>query len=250
MNYYIGWDVGGWNCDGNRRSRDALCALTGDTWDTLTLVGVPWRGNLRGALVANGVLTAILNKVQIELNKGDSVTWAIDTPLGWPNAFRDLICGNGNTVNVPEEASENPYLFRQTELCLFQQGFRPLSPVRDMIGSQSTKGIHFLRRCGFNRENTGIWRTSGHTAIETYPTPARESAHLKITFAGLQGLLQQQPAAAGINALVDVQDSLWCALVAAMFALDRNGLRPPGQNIPPEEGWIWVPTDCRAGGGA
>jgi hypothetical protein len=40
---YIGWDVGGWNCDKNNKSRDALVILDAD----LKLIGKPWRGNLR-----------------------------------------------------------------------------------------------------------------------------------------------------------------------------------------------------------
>lgn len=71
MNYYIGWDVGGWNCDHNQTSRDALCALTGNTWDTLALAGEPWRGNLREALVENDTLNAIPAKMAIQLN-GDN----------------------------------------------------------------------------------------------------------------------------------------------------------------------------------
>lgn len=247
MNYYIGWDVGGWNCDHNRTSRDALCALTGDVWDALTLVGVAWRGNLRATFLANGILTAMLDKVQVHLHKGDKVVWGIDTPLGWPTAFRTLLGDNVNVVDVPEESHLNPYLFRRTEQRLVQQGFQPLSAVRDMIGSQSTKGIHFLRRCGFCRKTTGIWSSSSHTAIETYPTPARENARLQGAFAGLQSRLLQQPAAAGMNALNDVQDSLWCALVAAMFTLDPTALHSPDGDIPPEEGWIWVPNDINAG---
>jgi hypothetical protein len=40
--FYIGWDVGGWNCDKNGKSRDALVILDAD----MNLIGKPWRGNL------------------------------------------------------------------------------------------------------------------------------------------------------------------------------------------------------------
>ena len=40
---FIGWDVGGWNCDKNQNSRDAIVIL--DT--NREIVGSPWRGNLR-----------------------------------------------------------------------------------------------------------------------------------------------------------------------------------------------------------
>lgn len=239
MDYYIGWDVGGWTCDHNRTSRDALCALAGNTWDTLALAGEPWRGNLREALVENNTLNAILAKMSIRLNgdNAEGTTWAIDTPLGWPDAFRSLLADNGNAVDVPEESHLNPCLFRQTERWLAQQGFRPLSAVRDKIGSQSTKGMHFLRRCGFRREAVGTWTASSHKAIETYPRPVRTNATLRRSFERLNNPLWQQ----------DIQDSLWCALVAAMFTLDPTALHSPDGDIPPEEGWIWVPNDINAG---
>lgn len=41
--YCIGWDVGGWNCDKNPRSRDAIVILDAEN----TIAGQPWRGNLR-----------------------------------------------------------------------------------------------------------------------------------------------------------------------------------------------------------
>jgi hypothetical protein len=247
MNYYIGWDVGAWHCDRRGNPQDALCALKGDSLQGLDLVGTAWRGNLREALVAKDpVFAAALKKVGIELREGQSATWGIDTPLGWPNAFRDLIGSNGNTVDVPKKATRNLYLFRQTEFWLFDGRFRPLSTVQDRIGSQSTKGIRFLHRCRFNRQSVGIWKANGHTAIETYPAPVRTSKCLGSVFKRLKARLLRQPAARGDNAQKDVKDSLWCALVAATFALDRNRLHAPPQNIPPEEGWIWIPEDCKA----
>jgi hypothetical protein len=44
--FFIGWDVGGWNCDKNGKSRDAVVILDAK----LKLVGRPWRGNLRTAI--------------------------------------------------------------------------------------------------------------------------------------------------------------------------------------------------------
>jgi hypothetical protein len=241
MHYYIGWDVGGWNCD-HAKSQDALCVLKG-TWDNLNLTGEPWRGNLREVLVAEcGNLATILQKVKVKPEEAQSVTWAIDTPLGWPKPFCELVLGRGDPAHVPPRGNNNPYLFRRTEQWIAQQGPRcPLSAVRDKIGSQSTKGIYFLRRCGFERENIGIWKAGGHTAIETYPTPVRGNPRAQGAFAHLQSSLSEQSAAAGINALSDVQDSLWCALIAAMFAIDREGLYPPERDVSAEEGWIWIP---------
>ena len=46
--FYIGWDVGGWNCEKNGKSRDAIVILDA----ALQIVGKPWRGNLRTTLNA------------------------------------------------------------------------------------------------------------------------------------------------------------------------------------------------------
>jgi len=46
--FFIGWDVGGWNCDKNAKSRDAIVIFDED----LHIVGAPWRGNLRQAINA------------------------------------------------------------------------------------------------------------------------------------------------------------------------------------------------------
>ncbi len=41
--YFVGWDVGAWNCDKNGTSRDAIVILD----EQRVIVGEPWRGNLR-----------------------------------------------------------------------------------------------------------------------------------------------------------------------------------------------------------
>lgn len=46
--YSVGWDVGGWNCDKNGKSRDVIVILGA----SLTIVGKSWRGNLRANIDA------------------------------------------------------------------------------------------------------------------------------------------------------------------------------------------------------
>jgi hypothetical protein len=143
----MGWDVGGWHCDQNRKSRDALVLL--EALDVvLQPLGRPWRGNLRVELATLTGVRLICKMLELcgldELGPFD-LTIAIDTPLGWPQAMLDLATGGGPTC-VPEDDDLNPYTRRVTEIDLVTRGcgYRPLSAVRDMLGSQSTKGIHFL----------------------------------------------------------------------------------------------------------
>jgi hypothetical protein len=112
--FYVGWDVGGWNCDKNGKSRDAIVVL--DT--TLQIVGKPWRGNLRNTI--NEVTdTASFLKALFALcgpgspGAAERVTMAIDTPLGFPQAFASLI--TGHRVSDPiDDSATNPYLFRHS----------------------------------------------------------------------------------------------------------------------------------------
>jgi hypothetical protein len=60
--FYIGWDVGGWNCDHNQKSRDAIVILSHD----LSIVGRPWRGNLRALLGLWGDYSLNKNRIEIQ----------------------------------------------------------------------------------------------------------------------------------------------------------------------------------------
>ena len=156
---YIGWDVGGWNCDKNKSSRDALVVLDANR----TLLGQPWRGNLCAAInQANTTaewVQALLDCCQVAYSPNDlpSVVLAIDTPLGFSQAFRQQSNGEGAAGSIADSAT-NPYLYRRTARYLFEQGLAPLSPVKDMIGSQATKGMHALARFAPRSAQVGVWQ--------------------------------------------------------------------------------------------
>lgn len=112
---YVGWDVGGWNCDANRESRDALVILGPD----LRIQGVPWRGNLRQSIneaESSGEWTeAIWRLCAIPTPAADtSVVMAIDTPLGFSREFLNLLLGR-SFVPRHESSDSSPYLYRHTE---------------------------------------------------------------------------------------------------------------------------------------
>jgi hypothetical protein len=240
--FFIGWDVGAWNCD-KGDSRDAL-SVTAETKGKLAIRG-RWRGNLRQVLDEDSgleILRQFFRLCEIEPPKRVKATIAIDTPLGWPQpALQLLVCGT--TTRVPKKADENPYLFRKTELRLFSQRFRPLSTVRDLIGSQSTKGIHFLKKAGLRIESVGVWSATNQdtavTAIETYPAPCKRSPSACKTFLDVMGTEN----VAGSRREHDLQDALRCALIAWWFRADRSKLAEPSPDIPCDEGWIWLPKD-------
>lgn len=227
---FIGWDVGGWNCDKNGKSRDAIVILD----SVLNLVGKPWRGNLRKCICSatntRDWLAGLFAHCQAEFpGPLTSVTMAIDTPLGFPEQFVAL--ATGRSWGEPDaDSGNNHYLFRHTERHLFAQGLRPLSAIKDMIGSQATKGMHALAKFAPQVESCGVW-TDGHgfRAIETYPTACRDTKAIKQFLNGRNRLKPD-----------DLEDSRVCALVAHLFATERATLEGPDATVPSREGWIWV----------
>ena len=234
---FIGWDVGGWHCDRNPKSRDALLVLDADNKP----VGCPWRGNLRQAIndnsTASEFVSAILKFCGIDRTTTSAVlaTLAIDAPLGFPHVLTRLIASK-ETVEPSEHVADNPYLFRLTERRLVAEGVRPLSSLKDMIGSQTTKAMHVVAKYCPDRTRVGVWSDNEYLqAIETYPSLCRSRAPdaLEALEAGMK---------TSIGKHSDIRDACVCAWVAREFVLSPENLEPPVCEAPPSEGWIWAPT--------
>jgi hypothetical protein len=241
---FLGWDVGAWNCDRNRQSRDALCALEVNE-SGIAVVGKPWRGNLREIIVGfegPTLIDKLLEQVGIDADHTRHLTIAIDTPLGWPSRMVKLVTTEA-TADVPEAADKNPYLFRAQELKLFTAGHRPLSMVRDMIGSQSTKGIHFLRRAQLLPHAPGVWGRNLTFAIESYPAAAvQDKEILKLTKHILDGVVSRDAMERSEAWQGDIRDAITCALVARLHRHQPDYLEAPSDGVDPAEGWIWLPN--------
>jgi hypothetical protein len=243
--FYIGWDVGGWNCDKNGKSRDAIVILD----EALQIIGKPWRGNLRSTINTAAGAVAFVHALFALCDAHDRfalgsaaaqplasrITLAIDTPLGFSQAFVGLANGL-QCVEPIGQSNTNPYLFRHTERFLFEHGLTPLSAVKDMIGSQATKGMHVLAKFAPHRTSCGVWTDSQHlVAIEAYPSACKKSPTMAMLRQGYPTLDHE-----------DKTDALSCALVAYLFDQKREALAAPDAGVPPGEGWIWVPTDVLA----
>lgn len=230
--YFIGWDVGGWNCDKNPRSRDAIVIVDAD----LAIVGQAWRGNLRRIInqadTAQEFVAALFSLCKAELPQQIAVTLAIDTPLGFSEHFVALITQYQSAGPI-QNSSTNPYLFRSTEQFLFDHGLSPLSAIKDMIGSQATKGMHVLAKYTPQIVECGAW-SGGNllTIIEAYPSACKTSASLQSQLSGYSELPHE-----------DCRDALICALIAERHARQRTTLTLPPESISPREGWIWIPRD-------
>lgn len=247
LEFSLGWDVGGWNCDKNPKSRDAVVILdaAGD------LVGRPWRGNLRTvineAATSRDWLRALFALCGADLPAAtiDAVL-AIDTPLGFSEAFARLATRQGYEEPIGSSAT-NPYLFRKTEQILFESGLAPLSSIKDMIGSQTTKGMHVLAKFAPTVAGCGVWTdASTLTAIEAYPSACKRSPTMQAQWERVATSAADDPATRGRPKAFtheDEHDALMCAVVAHAFRTDPDALAQPPGSIPESEGWIWVPAD-------
>ena len=249
---FIGWDVGGWNCDSNANSRDALVVLDRER----NLLGRPWRGNLREAIneadSTEEWIRTLLGYCDVDIRADcPPVVMAIDTPLGFSQPFQQLVSGRGAAGDIGTSAS-NPYLFRYTEHFLFRHGLKPLSPIKDMIGSQATKGMHTLARFAPEVAATGVWHDgTALTAFEAYPSACKPSSQLRELLQRYRSEPAMTQAEAwrtgGFNFGIDHEDkrdALLCALVAWLFFCLPESLRMPDAEVPEGEGWIFVPADA------
>lgn len=244
---FVGWDVGGWHCDKNAKSRDAL-VVAGLRGGEVVVEGRPWRGNLRSILMArsgDALVSAMVGLCGVSANHATEIVIAIDTPLGWPSAMMRLAQGGATSV-VSAADGENPYTRRATELALIKRGYAPLSAVRDMLGSQATKGLHFLRAADLPEVSCGVWRRvdpAGRsvTAIETYPAVALQMGDLRTLQAEVLDRTEGGLRIGGKPLHDDVRDALACALVARLFSDSPEVMEPVPEVVPSGEGWIMLP---------
>ncbi|WP_044412380.1 DUF429 domain-containing protein [Thiomicrospira microaerophila] len=259
--YYIGWDVGGWNCDQNPNSRDAIVIL--DT--KLNLLGLPWRGNLRDTINQADTTQVFIEKLfglcglTLKDYAQHQYVMAIDTPLGFSEGFRALI-NQLEPVSQIHASATNDYLYRHTEKTLFERGLKPLSAIKDMIGSQATKGMHMLAKFAPKLHQTGIWgQGTPLKAFEGYPSACKHAKfiqnllnqHFKFVKAVEPETTAQSQNTANsdideyINEIrsPDQRDALICALLAWSLVHHPEQLLWPSESTPPKEGWIFVPVD-------
>ena len=228
---FIGWDVGGWNCDKNRNSRDALVILD---WEGKPF-GKPCWNNLRETINTANTARDFVTGLILLCKPGcsdtpDRAILAIDAPLRFPEAFTQLINDGAPVSEVGGRSTDNPYLYRFTERQLADEGITPLSSIKDMIGSQATKAMHVVSKFTPKCSNTGVWIDDDEclTVIETYPRLIRER-------------LGEPKPDTKPGKTADINDAKLCARVAHDFCQDPESLKGPSHDTPCSEGWIWAP---------
>lgn len=84
LSFFIGWDVGGWNCGNNSNSSDAIVIHD----NKLVIVGHSWWGNLQvyiaTSITTGGLAQGIVRNVQGRISsEAVALKMLIDTPLGF-----------------------------------------------------------------------------------------------------------------------------------------------------------------------
>lgn len=229
--YYVGWDVGGWYCDQNASSRDAIVVLGSDGKE---VEGCKKRRVVRGELGKKHIHEFLNAFFKTNLfGEKDSFIFAIDAVFSFPGGMSALL--SGGPFDLDGDAwkaggsMDNPLLFRYTERFVRKTtGKKPLSVIQDSIGSQAAKAIYFLRHFGFVQRDVGIWKNGSAAAVETYPSVEGEKGD-------------------------DVADAETCARLAKKFAQNSELLFRPDDGYDKTsfesrreyretiktEGWIW-----------
>lgn len=260
MKYFIGWDVGAWQCEAkNKKSCDAIFIL-----NEAPMMG-HHRGNISGLIQqicdappekkVSRLIESFFSLCTLEVpsSSTDEFLLAIDTPLGWPHAFSLLMnrtLSDKWNYHEAQRNIDNTLLFRRTERELGSS----LSTVVDSIGSQSTKGIALLCALNATLKSWGIWQAGPLTIIETYPKACIRS-EVFLEWAVKQSLSHDirewyfygnRKTDQRIQEQDDTFDAGICALLAKAFADQPFQLKQPPANDPDQEmheGWIFHPAN-------
>lgn len=184
----------------------------------------------------------------------DRILFALDAPLGWPDALGKTLAGHqaGQNLNCPANQ-----LFRRETDRFIKDKFKkqPLDVGADRIARTALSALSLL--AGISKA-TGAevplaWdeNFSGVAAIEVYPAATliahglqttgykkpSDQAVRKAIIEGLPKFIQvEDPAPLYANA--DALDAVLCVLAGVDFL--RGDAWPPTTDMAHKEGWIWV----------
>lgn len=237
--YYVGWDVGAWHCDKNTNSRDAIVIQDKESEDVFLFYGNAT--NFFGEENLDAFFRALFPD-HITENEQNEYKIAVDAVLGWPKEFIALITGKDiNTDILPKCKKENCFLLRECERELPFEDIQPLSAVQDMLGSQSTKVLFFLRKFGFNNEGS-FWSKDGSMVYETYPAIIAKMLEDKDlpNVSKFYHAVSRQNGRKSIEYEPQKNHQDFKDALLALAAL-KTGFKEPEKQVNKIEGWIWLP---------
>jgi hypothetical protein len=246
----VGWDVGGWH---GTKQAVAVALLEGDI--------LRWQGRPALFSIANlhesGGSAVDLTRLAWPEAPDDvldryRVTIAIDSPLGFPEMFAQVLVSD----DVPKvEAStfyENPLAFRECDRWVYRTfGKRPLSASFDKLGNNAVVAIIHARKWsqlqGFQIAPQHGQEPGDRTIIEVYPALVKRADTVDRRCYERFGRLLPTELEPG----TDQYDAAICAVLAASYGVtqlddtsDLPSLMLPPDSIPrstlKDEGWIYA----------
>jgi predicted nuclease with RNAse H fold len=207
---------------------------------------IEWHDGVAEAHIIGGLLD---DAQLIELARDADIV-AVDSPLGWPDAFVEAVSAYHSGGEWPE-TEQRSLRYRATDLHLIATtGARPLSVSSDLIAACAFRAARLERALG-----PGSRGGQGRLA-EVYPAGALRSWGMPATgYKGVAGAgvravivraIQQEWLSVDEAALMKRDhnlDALICALVARAVATGRTQQpRPEQAGAAAREGWIHIPT--------
>ena len=177
----------------------------------------------------------------------------IDAPLGWPDAFVDVVTAHHRGDPTPP-ADPRALQLRRTDVVVHERtGKRPLSVSTDRIGVVALRAIRLLERLagpGADRSGgAGIYETYPGGAIATWALVDRSYKRVDslpertVIVDALAEHLQLGPHRDQMIANDDDLDAVLCAALAALAHRGRTIAPTPDEDpIARREGWIHVPS--------
>ena len=177
----------------------------------------------------------------------------IDAPLGWPDAFVDVVTAHHRGESPPPATPKDLQLRRTDHIVAEHSGKRPLSVSTDRIGVVALRAIRLLERLA----GAGADRSGGAGVYETYPGGAvaawalvdrsykradsgPERAAIVAALGrhlNLDGFTEQMVASD------DDLDAVLCAAIVGLAAAGRT--HAPDESDTAQaarEGWIHIPS--------
>lgn len=236
----IGWDVGGW-----MGSNHGFSIIEYD----YNSQNYEWMGKSVELSIPNRSLFSldyILKKTaddDIDLEEAKIII-AVDAPLTYPKAFKELLNDRKNDFVKPDKEIYNPLAHRKTDRYIYEKfNKKPLSAVFDRLGTNAAAAVVHIRKWideyNFSLEPV-IKNSAERIIIEVYPALLKESKYAE-AFEPIKSKLPQN-----VNKGTDAYDSALCALMGLAYddRVEVDGLAklvkaPQNDEEIREEGWIY-----------
>lgn len=183
----------------------------------------------------------------------DCAVVGIDAPLGWPDAFVDVVTAHHRGESPPPADPKELQLRRTDHIVAEHSGKRPLSVSTDRIGVVALRAIRLLERLA----GAGADRSGSAGVYETYPGGAVAAwALVDRSYKRADSRPERAAIVAALGRYLDLGgfteqmvvsdddlDAVLCAAIVGLAAASRT--HAPAESNKAQaarEGWIHIPS--------